>query len=116
MASSPNQKTIKINKEECSRANIYAAINLEALQYAMIDLKGETFKLWLYLSKNQDGYTFALSPVDAIKWGVGSQSSYKRAVKELTAKGYLVETSSNHFDFNELPKVEETIVTIRKAS
>ena len=80
----------------------------------MIDLKGESFKLWAYLNKNQDGYTFALSPVDAIKWGVGSKSSYDRAVKELITKGYLVETTKNHYNFFELPRVEEVLVTINK--
>ena len=80
----------------------------------MINLKGESFKLWVYLGKNQDGYTFALSSTDAIKWGIGSLSSYNRAVNELIAKGYLVETSKNHYDFHELPKTEPIIVTIHK--
>ena len=88
--------------------------NLDALQYAMIDLKGEAFKLWVYIGKNQNGYTFALSKVDAIKWGVGSKSSYDRAVKELIEKGYLVERSKNHFDFYEIPRVEEITVTVNK--
>ena len=89
--------------------------NLDGLQYAMIDLKGEALKLWLYLGKNQNGYTFGLSKVDAMKWGIGSKSSYDRAVKELIEKGYLVETSANHYDFYEVPKVEEITVTIHKA-
>ena len=112
----PNQKTIKVLKEACSKkeGEYYTAINLNALQYAMIDLKGETLKLWLYIGKNQDKYTFGLSKVDAIKWGIGSKSSYDRAVKELIEKGYLVETSSNHYDFYEIPKAEEIIVTVNK--
>lgn len=112
----PNQKTITVQKETCNRANLYTAINLDALQAAMIDLKGESFKLWMYIAKNQHNYTFALSFVDAVKWGVGSKSSYDRAVKELKEKGYLVETSSNHYDFYELPKgsKEEIIVTVKK--
>lgn len=83
----------------------------------MIDLKGETLKLWLYLGKNQNGYTFGLSKVDAIRWGIGSKSSYDRAVKELKDKGYLVEKSKNHYDFFEIPPVaqEAIIVTINKA-
>ena len=117
MVTVPNQKTIKVQKEICDSQHLYAAINLNALQTAMIDLKGETLKLWLYMAKNQDNYTFALSFVDAVKWGVGSKSSYDRAVKELIAKGYLVETSSNHYTFYELPKEnkEEIIITVKKA-
>lgn len=95
----------------CDKNNLYATINLEALQCAMIDLKGESFKLWCYLTKNQNGYEFALSKVDAIKWGIGSKSSYDRAVAELIEKKYLVETSSNHFDFYELPKGEVIYIT-----
>lgn len=90
--------------------------NLDALQHAMIDLKGETFKLWMYIGKNQNGYTFGLSKVDAIKWGVGSKSSYDRAVKELIEKGYLVETSKNHYDFYEVPKEEELVITVNKSA
>lgn len=116
MATVANQKTIKVQKEKCDKDNLYATYNLEALQCASIDLKGEAFKLWMYLGKNQNGYTFALSKVDAIKWGVGSKSSYDRAVKELIEKGYLVETSPNHFDFFEIPKVEEITITVHKAS
>ena len=116
MESVANQKTIKVQKEQCDKAHLYALYNLDALQYAMIDLKGESFKLWVYLGKNQNGYTFALSKVDAIKWGIGSKSSYDRAVKELIEKGYLVETSKNHFDFYEIPPkaTEEMIITVNK--
>jgi hypothetical protein len=77
----------------------------------MINLKGETFKLWCYINKNQNNHTFALSKVDAIKWGIGSKSSYDRAVRELIEKGYLVETSSNHYNFYEKPKDEVIYIT-----
>mgnify|MGYP003305426930 CR=1 FL=1 len=52
MESVANQKTIKVQKEQCDKAHLYALYNLDALQYAMIDLKGESFKLWVYLGKN----------------------------------------------------------------
>lgn len=113
MATVANQKTIKVHKEVCDKDNLYATINLEALQHAALDLKNETFKLWLYIAKNQKGYTFGLSKVDAIKWGIGSKSSYDRAVKELIEKKYLVETTSNHFDFYEIPKEEAITITIK---
>ena len=111
METNPNQKTIKVQKEVSNKQNLYAIYNLEALNNAMIDLKGETFKLWCYLNKNQNNYTFALSRVDAIKWGIGSKSSYDRAIKELIEKGYLVETSPNHYDFYEMPKDELIYIT-----
>lgn len=107
----PNQKTIAINKELSDKEHKYSIYNLEALQYAMITLKGESFKLWCYLNKNQSGYEFGLSCVDAVKWGIGSRSSYDRAVKDLIAKGFLVETSSNHYNFYEKPKEEVIYIT-----
>ena len=111
-----NQKVLKINKEEGGKMNPYSIMNLDALQTAMISLKGEALKLWLYLNKNQNGYTVALSKVDAIKWGIGSKSSYDRAVKELIEKGYLVEESANHYNFYEMPKTEIDYYTINKES
>ena len=110
----PNQKVVTVQKEDCSRKDLYAMYNLVALQHAMNDLKGESFKLWMYLGKNQDGYSFALSSTDAINWGIGSQSSYKRAVNELKEKGYLVKSESRYYDFYELPKTEDIIVTVHK--
>lgn len=112
--SNPHQKTIKVQKELCNKSNIYAMYNLKALQSAMLELKGETFKLWCYLDKNQSGYTFSLSKVDALNWGIGSKSSYDRAVAELIEKGYLVNTTGNSYNFYELPKDEEMIITINK--
>jgi hypothetical protein len=84
----------------------------------MIDLKGETFRMWLYLAKNQNGFTFALSKVDAIKWGVGSKSSYDRAIAELKNKNYLVSTgNNNHFFFYDIPltaKKEMTVTVVKE--
>lgn len=111
----PNQKVVKIQKEKIEKEDNYAKINVDALQNAMIDLDGNTFKLWMYFSKNRDGHTFALSKVDAIKWGIGSKSSYDRAVRKLIEEGYLVKTSPNHYDFYEVPQKEEITITVNKA-
>ena len=110
MATVANQKTININKEKSDKQHNYSIYNLDALQKAMQTLKGETFKLWCYLNKNQAGYTFGLSKVDALSWGIGSSASYARAVKELIDLGYLVETSSNHYDFYEKPIVKDELI------
>ena len=40
-----NQKTIKVNKEVCDKEHLYSMNNLDALQQAMKNLKGEAFKL-----------------------------------------------------------------------
>ena len=107
METNPNQKTIYVQKEESNKNNLYAIYNLKALQNAMSKLDSNEFKLWCYMNKNQNGHTFALSKVDALKWGIGSASSYNRAVAALIQQGFLVETAPNHYDFYELPIEEE---------
>lgn len=95
----PNQK--KINKEICNSTNLYATINLEALNAAMKDLtKIGAFKLWMYLSKNQDGYEFDLSCADCGTWGI-KKDTYHNAVNELINKGYLIKNSKNRYIFRE---------------
>ena len=83
-----NQKIIKITKEKCSKDNLYTATNLEVLQDAMRDLKGETFKMWMYLSKNKNGYQLELSQKDAEQWGI-KKDAYYAGVKALIEKHYL---------------------------
>lgn len=95
-----NQKLVEVSK---AREGKHTILNLEALERASRDLQGEAFKLWIYFTKNQDGYRFALSMVDAIEWGLGSKSSYYRAVKELEYKGY-IKKINNSYIFYEFPK------------
>lgn len=116
METYPNQKQIKVQKEPSNKQNKYAIFNIVALQNAMIELSPNAFKLWCYINKNQDGYTFALSKVEAIKWGIGSVSSYNRAVAELKEKRFLVETEKkNNYIFYELPPEDKKIIiTVKK--
>lgn len=104
MITVPNQKVVTVQKEKCDKQHLYTMYNLDAMQEAMLNLDGFAFKLWCYLGKNQDKHEFALSKVDALNWGMGSKSSYDRAVKELIEKKYLVETSPNHYTFHEMPQ------------
>lgn len=89
----PNQIIIQEFKyEPCNKENIYATINIEALQHAMIDLTSmNTLKLWLYLSKNSHSFShLELSSADCIKnWGLG-KSQWSKTKDDLVAKGYLV--------------------------
>ncbi len=48
-----NQKMVGVNKAPTDKNNIYACINVEAIDKAAMDLsKGSTFKLWMYFAKN----------------------------------------------------------------
>ena len=79
--------------------------NLDAMQYAMSNLTGETFKLWCYLGKNQNGYTFELSKVADLNLGAGRKASYDRAVSQLIEKGLLKETAmKDNYIFIEYPE------------
>ena len=103
----PNQKKILIQNAPCDRNNLYCMINLEALQKAMSELSGAGLALWLYLAKNQNGYSLDLSPADAAKWGI-KRSSFYRAMDELTQLGYIKYLKGNVFVFcnNPNPKME----------
>lgn len=103
----PNQKIVKVDKTVCDRNNAYATINLRSLETAMTSLKGEAFKLWFYLAKNRDELTMALSCSHALASGIGSKSSYERAIKELEKQGYLVAEGRNKYTFYDFPQNEQ---------
>lgn len=117
----PNQRVITTNKAKCgSRTSdeYYTPINLIALEAAMQRLSANAFKMWVYLGKNQNNYTFALSKVDTMNWCNFSSGTYANAFKELIDEGYLVCKSegSNHYDFFEMSQEQEqeAIITVHK--
>ena len=111
---SPNQKTITVCKELCDNQHYYTMINLNALELASIDLKAGAFKLWVYLAKNQNNYTFALSNKAAQQYFGIKKDQYDSAVKELIEKGYLIETSKNKYLFSELKSGEKPLLEVAK--
>ena len=54
-----------------------------------------SFGLYLYLCGNQDGFPLALSSADVQKRLGISDSSYRRAVEDLLAAGYLIMRNDN---------------------
>lgn len=103
MRTNPNQKTITVNKIKCDKNNLYMMTNLKALQYAAQDLKAGAFKLWIYFSQNQNGYSFALSNKDVNdSFGI-KKDQYDSAIKELEVKGYLINNGGNNWIFTEIP-------------
>lgn len=99
---SPNQKTITVVKEKTDKQNLYCKINLNALESAAADLQAGAFKLWIYFAKNQDNFVFGLSNKAVAEMFGIKKDQYDKAVKELIQKGYLIETSKNHYNFKEL--------------
>ena len=47
-----NQKTITTRSAKHDKNNIYAMINIEAMEKAMTLLKPNTYKVWCYMAKN----------------------------------------------------------------
>ena len=105
----PNQKIVEIGTRTARNGNnLYATMNLDALQQAMKTLKGSSLKMWLYFNKNQEHYAFELSRADCLEWGV-KKDSYYGGIEELIEKGYLVQSreGSNLYTFYELPLTEK---------
>ena len=100
-----NQKIIIVSKEPADKTHPYSIINLEAMDNALTSLNGNEFKVWSYLAKNQNQYTFALSRVTVCRICNFSESTYHRAIAGLKTKGYLVPASEkkNTYIFYELP-------------
>lgn len=76
------------------------------------DLNDGAFKLWIFLSANIDGFHLELSSKAMLnEFGI-KKAQYDNAVKELIAKGYLVDENASHppedvlnyFGFYQIPQ------------
>ena len=118
MATVPNQQIVIVSKCAADKQHPYTIINLEAMDLALATLKGCDLALWLYIAKNQNKYSFALSRVDFCRNTAYSKNSYHNAVASLKEKGYLVqkENESNIYIFYEggttIPTKEDIEVEI----
>ena len=97
-----NQDIVEVHKEKCDTDNIYAKININAIQLAMKDLTPAQFEVWLYFAKNQAGFEFAVSPAAALNdFGI-KKDTFQKAKQVLKEKGYLIENPAkgkNHWIF-----------------
>ena len=89
MPTVPNQRTITVNKEKTDKSHRYTANNLDALDEAARRLQSKGgFKLYMYLAKNQNNYSFALSSADFCAWSGLGITAYNSAFEELREQGY----------------------------
>lgn len=112
MKTVPNQLVITVDKAKADKQHLYSTINLEAIDYAAIHLKSVgTFKLWLYIAKNQNQYEFALSRAAFLQWSGVSGGTYQSAVTELKNLHYLTPNpkQKNKWIFHEIPDVPKEI-------
>lgn len=100
----PNQKKIKIQKEDCNKDNKYTIINLDALQAAMVNLTNAQFKVWVYLAKNADNYQLDLSPAEAAcNWNI-KKTTMQETIREFIHIGYLEKSNDReYYIFHESP-------------
>ena len=97
----PNQQKVCIRKREDSE--LFAQVDMDALQRAMQELDGNAFKLWMYLVRNRDSFEFGLSPKALEDWGL-KKDAYYRSKKLLEEKGYLIENADG-LEFKDIPSV-----------
>ena len=99
-----------------NETNIYDKLNIDAISIAMEVLKDSTFKIWLYMAKNQNDFTYPLYMVNVCKFCNISESTYHRGIKELIDNHYLVPTDDgNNYDFYELREEDATKIHTIKA-
>ena len=106
MATYANQKTITINREEVNLRGDkqYLTVYSENVAAASRVLSNTSFKLYIYLLSNQDGYKKDFSSQHfSTLYGV-SYSSVSRAIAELEKEGFLVKGDNNKYEFYERPQ------------
>lgn len=87
----PNQRILTVNKEPTDKQHLYTMNNLEAIGEAARSLQTKAgFKLYIYIAKNQNNHTFALSSKDFCEWSGVGIAAYNSAFAELVDNGYLV--------------------------
>lgn len=117
----PNQKYVRIRKEDCDKQHLYATINLKALEAAMRRFSGRNanaFILWVYFARNRPNYGFALSSA-AVEQATGiKRDAYNNAVKLLREGGYLKPVGnkdSRFYEFVELPPEQSATQIVKVA-
>ena len=110
----PNQKIITIHKPQYLENFLQVAI--DEWQEAFITLPRSSFGLYLYLCGNQNGFPLSLSSADVQKRLNVSDSSYRRAVEDLLAAGYLIMRNDNEhtLDFFTSPQPTTYVKKERK--
>ena len=105
-----NQRIISVNKAPTDKQHLYTANNLEALDEAsgrLLSTGG--FKLYIYLAKNQNKYTFALSSSEFMVWSGLGKKAYTTAFQDLLDQGYLIQDKEqkNKYNFYDKSNKEE---------
>ena len=99
MKTVPNQRIIKIKKEPTDKEHKYTTNNLTALNEALEQLDSQGgFKLYMYLAKNQNKYSFNLSSNDFMLWSGLGYTAYTTAFEELEEDALLKKYDEKNMD------------------
>ena len=104
---SPNQQYVKVIKAMYNEENVYFQVNKKAFDLARENLECAAFSMWTYFAENQNGYGFFLSREIVCRKCRFSESTYKRAKKELEEKGYLEKQENGSLIFREFSIFDE---------
>lgn len=88
----PNQKKIIIERSSDNVRKDYLKVSNESLRKAMYNLNSSAFLLWIYFVDNAHGYPLDLYPIDFCNITGLSDSTYRRAFKELEEEGHLIKS------------------------
>lgn len=105
----PNQRVIKIHREKVERD--FLGIKNSTWQTAARDLGAHALMLYLYLASNADNFELAFSPADVSEAIGMPRSTCSDQFKKLIAKGYLVPTAGNRFEFFETPQTRSSVAS-----
>lgn len=103
MATFANQRTVSIHRsviDKTSRKPFLMA-HTDCIYEASRELDGTSFKVYIYLLSNKDGYTFDFSPTHAANILGISRDSAREAFDKLERKHFIVSRSYGHYDFYE---------------
>lgn len=102
MASFPNQRTVTIHKPLYEKN--FVQVDIFEWQEAFDALTKSSFGLYLYCCSNMNGYKLELSSAAVQNALHISDTSYRRAVKELLEKGYFIQKTTSKYDFYTSPQ------------
>ena len=100
-----NQKIVSINKETVEKGSgkkrQYFLAYVDTIEKAAKELKGNAFKVYVYLITNQNDFTFGLSPQDISNSYGMSIDTAREGINSLIDKGFLVlnEGTKNEYTF-----------------
>ena len=103
-----NQRYVMIKIEGIEKAKEnerpFLGIYKDTWYNAVKDLEPHAFVLYLYLASNKYDFKLELSQV-AVERATGlAKSTYYKCFNKLVEKGYLVQTSTHHFNFYDKPQ------------